>query len=162
MDNKALELTKKAIEEAAQTGVFLVAGGNAMTLGWSMAGIMWTKQGFMAPVRTSRHTHTLLEQAGEFTICVPRTGEMKEALAVCGTKSGRDMDKIKTLNLSVIPGKAIATQRIAGCALYVECRILSKTDMDLNKTDKEVCASWYAGDSEHTLYFGEIIAAYEE
>ena len=66
---------------------------NAMTIGWAMASVMWGKSVFVAPVRKSRYSHELLEAHGEFTVFVP-SDDMKNTIAVCGSKSGRDTDKI--------------------------------------------------------------------
>ena len=55
-------------------GAFLCVGGkrpNTMTIGWGGLTYFWGKHVFLAPVRPQRFTHPLLEQEGEFTVCVP-------------------------------------------------------------------------------------------
>ena len=90
------------ILEQTGKGVLLTtkAGGkvNTMTIGWGTLGIEWGKPIFTAFVRKSRHTYKMLEENGEFTINVPMGQVDKNILAVCGTKSGRDMDKIAQLD----------------------------------------------------------------
>ena len=67
---------------------------NTMTIGWGHIGIEWGKPIFVAYVRESRHTHRMVEENGEFTINIP-VGEVdKKILGYCGSKSGRDTDKI--------------------------------------------------------------------
>jgi flavin reductase (DIM6/NTAB) family NADH-FMN oxidoreductase RutF len=52
-------------------------------------------------IRSSRHSFRLVEESGEFTINLPRVGEL-EAVKFCGDKSGRDTDKFKELGLTPV------------------------------------------------------------
>ena len=74
---------------------------NTMTIGWGTMGIEWGRPVFVAYVRESRYTHEMLERCGEFTVNIPMGNVDTKILSVCGTKSGRDMDKIKELNLTL-------------------------------------------------------------
>ena len=65
---------------------------NAMTIGWGTVGIIWGKPIFVVLVRPSRYTYGLMEQTEDFTVNVP-SAELREAVAFCGSKSGRDYDK---------------------------------------------------------------------
>ena len=47
----------------------------------------------MVLVRPSRYTYSLIEETGVFSVNVP-TPEMKELVKVCGTRSGRELDKL--------------------------------------------------------------------
>ena len=59
---------------------------NSMTIGWGTLGTEWAKPIFTVFVRQSRHTKTLLDKNGEFTINVPLKGaDVKEIMRVCGT-----------------------------------------------------------------------------
>lgn len=132
---------------------------NTMTIGWGSVGIMWRKPVFTALVRQSRYTKELVEQSGEFTVTLPLT-EMKAALGLCGTKSGRDLDKIAAAKLTLVPGQAVATPVIAGPGLQLECKVIYKQTMlpeNLAAADNAAC---YAEGDYHTLYYGEIVAAY--
>ncbi|WP_371365428.1 hypothetical protein SRRS_02110 [Sporomusa rhizae] len=133
---------------------------NTMTIGWGGVGIMWGKPVFTAMVRQSRFTKELVEKSGEFTITLPLT-EMKEALALCGSKSGRDMDKIAAANLTVIAGQAIATPVINAPGLHLECKVVFKQTMTEENLATEHQTKWYANGDYHTFYFGEIVAAYK-
>ena len=93
------------INEETGKGILLTtkADGkvNTMTIGWGTIGIQWGKPIFIAFVRESRHTKAMLEKNPEFTINVPLGAIDKNILGICGTKSGRDMDKIKALGLTL-------------------------------------------------------------
>ena len=74
---------------------------NTMTIGWGTMGVEWGKPIFVAYVRGSRYTHQMIEKSGEFTVNIPIGEFDSKILGICGTKSGRDMDKIKELNLTL-------------------------------------------------------------
>ena len=133
---------------------------NTMTIGWGSVGIMWGKPVFTAMVRQSRYTKELVEASGEFTITLP-LAEMKEALALCGSKSGRDLDKIAAAKLDLAAGQAIATPVINAPGLQLECKVVFKQTMEQQNLDAANQTKWYANGDYHTLYFGEIIAAYK-
>ena len=72
---------------------------NTMTIGWGHIGIEWGRPIFVAYVRETRYTREMLDNCGEFTINVPVGGYDPVILGFCGTKSGRDVNKIEALNL---------------------------------------------------------------
>ncbi len=154
----------KAIEILSK-GAFLTttAAGqvNTMTIAWGSIGFIWAKPVFMVMVRPSRHTYKLIEESGEFTVSIPLK-DMKEALALCGSKSGRDLDKLAAAGLTTLPGQKIATPGIAGCGLHFECKILYKQAMTQENLDPAITAAKYATGDFHTLYYGEIVSAYVE
>jgi len=147
-------------------GAFLTTahGGkvNTMTIGWGSIGVIWSKPIFTVLVRPSRFTYGLIEKSSEFTVSIPLAKDMKEALALCGTKSGRDIDKIAAANLTLWPGQKVAVPVIAGAGLYYECQIVYKQAMLPSALDSGYQARCYAAGDYHTMYFGEIVACYME
>lgn len=138
---------------------------NTMTIGWGTIGVIWGKPVFQVLVRESRHTKNLLDQTGEFTVNAMMGGDVKNILAVCGTKSGRDMDKIKELGLTLEPGKTVAVPAIRELPLTVECRVIYKQQQDPAAIDPALYQRYYAPDTKnagdhHTVYYGEITVAY--
>ncbi len=146
-------------------GAFLVsvdAAGrpNAMTIGWGLVGTVWGKPMFLALVRPSRYTHGLIERSGEFTVCVP-LGRMKEELAFCGSRSGREVDKFKELGLEALPATQVAVPIVGGCDVAYECKVLVRTPLvPSGLLDAGVRSKYYSGGNLHTLFFGEIVAAW--
>lgn len=161
--NKELEY---ALESMAKGGAFLtVSDGertNTMTIGWGYVGFQWQRPVFIALVRKSRFTHELLESATEFTVSIPVLGTMKHALGICGAKSGRDCNKFQEGDLTLAPGKAVGVPVIAGCAKYLECRIVYRQDMGADQMDPSLNATHYEkmDNDYHTLYFGELLESY--
>jgi flavin reductase (DIM6/NTAB) family NADH-FMN oxidoreductase RutF len=106
-----------------------------------------------------------VEANGEFTINVPMDKLDKEILTVCGTKSGRDMDKIAHLGLTLVEGDTVSVPAIAQVPLTLECKVIYKQDQDPAAIDPEADARYYTKGTRnegdyHTAYYGEITAAY--
>ncbi len=147
-------------------GLFLVSAGkdgraNTMTIGWGLIGTIWRKPFFLVAVRPSRFTHCLIEESGEFTVCLPAKG-MEHALEFCGTKSGRDVDKFRELNLTAVKGFEVAVSYIAECPVHYECKVAYKTDLKPEMLDEELRRDCYPAGDYHTLYFGLILGVYAE
>ncbi|MCU0590265.1 MAG: flavin reductase family protein [Desulfobacterales bacterium] len=132
---------------------------NTMTIGWATIGIAWRKPVMMVMVRSSRHTFRLIEKAADFTVSVPN-GDAKKALAFCGTKSGRDLDKFKACGLKTAPGRNVVSPIIQIPGIHIECRIVYKNPIDPAQLTHDY-DPLYPDKDYHTLYFGEIQACYE-
>lgn len=149
---------------ALPEGAFLTAGDgkkcNVMTIGWGSIGFMWRIPVFTVLVRPSRYTHEFMA-GGEFTVSVP-LGDMKKALAVCGSKSGRDTDKIREAGIKLRAGQKVATPVVDGCGLYYECKVVYKYELVPGHLAAGLNAECYKGGDHHTVYVGEIVAAYME
>ena len=160
----------KEINYALEKGILLTtkAGGtlNTMTIGWGMMGIQWNKPIFIALVRGCRHTYTMLEQNPEFTVNIPLGAVDKNILRVCGTKSGRDIDKFQELGLTTEEPEKISVPGICQLPLTLECKVLYKQQQypehmlstEPQKFYRENPAS--IQDDYHTAYYAEIVSAY--
>lgn len=146
-------------------GAFLVVEDgkgrvNAMTIGWAQLGVIWGEPVMTVLVRPSRHTHAMLETAAGFTVCVPRRGEMKKELAFCGSKSGREYDKIRACALTLKEGAEPGLKYIEGCALVYHCGLHGTTELKRETVAPAALKKYYPGaDGPHTLYFGKILKA---
>lgn len=166
MSGLFLENLGTALESMAKGGAFLTVSdgqrSNTMTMGWGYVGYQWQKPVFVALVRKSRFTYEIFDTAAEFTVSIPILGTMKESLAFCGTRSGRDFNKFKEANLTLAPGKMVGVPIIAGCGTYLECKVLFRQDMDPEGLDPVLNQVHYLqkNNDYHTLFFGEILASY--
>lgn len=160
---KFSELSKELLVQL-QKGAFLtVKQGdrvNTMTIAWGSLGYIWNKPIFTSLVRYSRYTYGLIDNAADFTVSFPLKGQLKKELAVCGSKSGRDIDKIKECKLSLKKSDIVKSPSIDGCDLYLECRIVYKQGMDKNLLDDNIKNAVYSDNDYHVMYFGEIVKAY--
>lgn len=138
---------------------------NAMAIGWGTIGIQWGKPIFIAYVRESRYTKSLLDKNPEFTVNIPVGEYDKTIIGVCGTKSGRDTDKIKELNLTLENPLTVSVPAIRQLPLTLECKVIYQQEQDPKAIDQAVDARFYAKGTPHegdyhTAYYGEITAAY--
>ena len=136
---------------------------DTMTIGWGTLGIEWGKPIFIAYVRESRYTKQLLDKNPEFTVNVPVDPCDPEILKICGTRSGRDLDKIHQLGLELEPGETVSVPGIRQLALTLECKVIYKQDQDPAAINEENTQRYYTGGNTgdyHTAYYGQITAAY--
>ena len=139
---------------------------NTMTIGWGTLGVEWAKPIFTVFVRQSRHTKKLLDKNGEFTINVPlKDTDRKAILGFCGSKSGRDVDKIKEMDLHLEEPDVISVPGIKEFPITLECRVVYKQDQDLSLLAEDKRLRYYAPNTAndgdyHTAYYGEVLAAY--
>jgi flavin reductase (DIM6/NTAB) family NADH-FMN oxidoreductase RutF len=133
---------------------------NTMTIGWGNVGYQWNRPIFTVLVRKSRYTYELIENSDNFTVSIPLSENLKSSLAVCGRKSGRDIDKFKECNLTTKDSENVDTPIIAECELHYECKIVYKQEMDPQFLAKDILKRDYADKDYHTLYYGEIVATY--
>ncbi|WP_195510369.1 flavin reductase family protein [Clostridium tyrobutyricum] len=164
----------KEIMEAVKTGVLLTTKVddkvNSMTISWGTLGIEWSKPIFTVFVRENRFTKHQLEENPEFTINIPHGDFDKKILGICGTKSGREVDKIKTLNLTLEEPNSISVPAIKELPLTLECRVVYKQKQDKNEITEENKTIFYPQNVDslfhgsnkdfHTAYYGEIVSAY--
>ena len=110
-------------------------------LGWKMRTSI-TPPMMAISLAPSRFTHSLIEASGELVLAWPGE-DLAEATYLCGTKSGRDIDKFKTADLT--PGRAsiVKAPLIEECVANFECK---------------VAGSMTSGD--HTIFACEIVAAW--
>ena len=133
---------------------------NTMTIGWGCIGYIWQRPILMVAVRHSRYTHAIIEQSVDFTVSAPLNPGFEAALALTGSKSGRDLDKFSAAKLNPVPAKTVNSPAIADCGLTIEGKILFKQDMNPEYLDPGVKEKFYSDQDYHTLYFGEITACY--
>ncbi len=164
----------EAICNALPKGILLnVKNGdklNPMTIGWGTIGIQWGKPIFIAFVRECRYTKTLLDQAEEFTVSIPTADTDHNIFRFCGTKSGREVDKMAALGLHEEAPEVIGTPGIQEVPLTLECSILYRQKQRIEALDPAITAKYYPhepldsdrapGADVHTAYYGQIVSAY--
>lgn len=132
---------------------------NVMAIGWGTVGIIWGKPIFVVLVRPSRYTYEFIEDSGAFTVNVP-SDDMREWVNVCGSRSGRQMDKFATYNMAITPGHTVSAVTIDACPMVYECRVVHSNDVIPANLAAEIESSFYGGADYHRVYFGEILGAY--
>ncbi len=141
-------------------GLILLAGqaekANPMTVSWGHFGVMWNKPVFIVHVRPTRHTFNLMEKGEDFTLnVIPESNG--DILDFCGRKSGRDLDKVKELNLNLLPSLQTKTPAIAEADIIFECRIIYKDTIKPENFLDPGISKLYPGRDFHMSYWGEIM-----
>lgn len=154
---------------ALKKGILLTTAAdgkvNTMTIGWGHIGIEWSRPIFVAYVRETRHTKSMLEENGEFTINVPMGEYDPKILGYCGTKSGRDCDKFLDMGLTKEEPVSISVPGIREFPLTLECKVIYKQKQDLSAIPTDILDRFYPEDETgfrdyHYAYYGEIVNAY--
>ena len=74
-------------------------------------------------VRKERHSYHMIRETGEFVINLT-TAELAFATDYCGVKSGRDVDKLRTLKLTPLPADKVRAPLIKESPVNIECRVV--------------------------------------
>ncbi len=127
---------------------------NAMTASWGTMGVLWNKNVISVVVRPQRYTYEYLEREDYFTVSVLEPGH-EEAYRICGTRSGRDCDKVLLAGLTPHFEKYAVTFSEARLALV--CRKIYVQDLDpTGFKDPQLDMIHYPQKDYHRLYCGEI------
>lgn len=133
---------------------------NTMTIAWGGINVVWGKPLYVVYVRYSRDTYDMLEGNDAFTVSVPLENDLRKELGYCGTKSGRDTDKIKDCNFTLLPGRKVDVPVISECDLHYECKVIYRQAMEPNAVPQDVKDRYYSTHNYHVIYYGEILDSY--
>ena len=129
-------------------------GANAMTASWGGLGFLWYKPVATLYVRPQRYTYSLTEESDRVSLCF-FDEEYRDALKLCGTKSGRDMDKLGECGLSV--SSELDTPIINEARMILVCRKLYADNIKEECfTDNATMERAYPKRDYHRFYICEI------
>jgi flavin reductase (DIM6/NTAB) family NADH-FMN oxidoreductase RutF len=131
---------------------------NVMTIGWGKIGVLWGKPFFLAFIRRSRYTYSLIEQTGDFTVNVPPKG-FEKVVNYCGTKTGREVDKIRELGLKLKPSRKVKSPTLADCLATIECKVVFKKNIQPKDVPPDFRRRFYPRGDYHVCYFAEVVNA---
>ena len=154
----------KTLARLASPGLLLASTkrsgeSNVMTIGWGSVGIVWSRPMFVVLVRPSRYTYEFIEDSGAFTVNVP-TEEMHKWVAVCGSRSGRDMDKFASYDMGTTVGQTVPAVTIDACPMIYECKVVHYNDVVPAHLSADIEVGSYRGSDYHRVYYGEVLGAY--
>ncbi|MDN5345178.1 MAG: hypothetical protein PWQ18_1292 [Clostridia bacterium] len=95
----------------------------------------------MVALHPHRYVLELLDAAGEFVLSI-LADDQEHIATYCGSHSGRDMDKIKELDLATVPSTAISTPGVRDALANLECKVSNR---------------YQSGD--HIIITGQVVAA---
>jgi len=92
-------------------------------------------------VAPKRHSYGLLKASEDFVVNIP-TRDQLEAVELCGSRSGKNLDKYEAAGLTREKAEKISSPLIAECPVNIECVKVDEVE---------------AGD--HTWFIGKIVSA---
>jgi flavin reductase (DIM6/NTAB) family NADH-FMN oxidoreductase RutF len=133
---------------------------NTMTANWGGMGYLWHRPVVFVFVRPVRYTYGFIEATSGFTLSF-FDKRYRDALNLCGTKSGRDCDKVKETGLTPI-FTDLGYPAFTEASLVLECRKLYASQLDRDHfLDQEPVKSHYnTRDGLHKVYIAEIVKAW--
>ena len=128
---------------------------NTMTASWGGVGVMWAEPSATCYIRPQRYTKEFVDREEYFTLTFfPE--EYRKALSLCGSKSGREIDKVKECGFTVKTASCGAPY-FEEAELVLVCRKRFAQAMDPNNIPQEIKEKWYPQKDYHTMYIGEIV-----
>ncbi|OPZ99157.1 MAG: Flavoredoxin [Bacteroidetes bacterium ADurb.Bin408] len=154
------EFNAEAIKLIGDDWMLVAAGNftnkfNMMTANWGGLGWLWNKPVAFIFVRPQRYTYEFTEREPIFTLTFFEE-KYRDILSLLGSKSGRDMDKMKNSGLTPFEteNKSIAFKE---AQIILECKKIYATKINsADFTDKDIDNKVYPKKDYHTMYIGEI------
>ena len=156
------ELKDNMFETISKEWMLVTAGTkdkfNTMTANWGGIGFLWNKPVAFIFIRPERYTFDFIEQNDYLTLSFLGE-EHKDVHKICGSKSGRDIDKVKATGLQPLftENGSITFEQ---ARLTFECK---KLYADMIKPedfiDQSIIDRWYgeAHGGFHKMYVVEIV-----
>ncbi|MCQ2143296.1 MAG: flavin reductase [Bacteroidales bacterium] len=129
---------------------------NTMTASWGGFGWLWNRPVAFVFVRPERYTHDFIEKSDRLTLSV-YPEQYRKALQICGSKSGRDCDKVAEAGLTPEEvGDGVMT--FAEARMTIQARKLFKSEMTEEEfLDKDLFTFYgKVRGGFHTVYVVEI------
>lgn len=153
---KVKEIEENFIKNIADEWMLISAGNeggyNMMTASWGFVGEMWGADTVIAAVRPQRYTMEFIDKNDYFTLSF--YGDKKDIHKVCGSLSGRDVNKTEMTGLT--PVFTDNTVYFNEARLVLVCKKQYVAPLkESGFLDKEILDKWYNGDL-HNMIFGKI------
>jgi flavin reductase (DIM6/NTAB) family NADH-FMN oxidoreductase RutF len=112
---------------------------NIITLAW--VGVVCSEPPQIGiAIRPGRYSYPIIDKTKEFVAAIP-TEDMLQVVDVCGTVSGRKVDKFKHVGLTPVAASKVRPPLIGECPVNLECVVKHKLAL-----------------GTHDLFVGEVVA----
>lgn len=133
---------------------------NMCTIAWGSIGELWSKDVITVYVKENRYTNSFLLEDDYFTVSFFDEKD-KGMLAFCGSKSGRDVNKVNECGLKVVFLENGITfenaRRVYLCKKLYQDSFKKENFVNQNK----IINTYYKDEPFHYFYIGEILETYE-
>lgn len=154
----ARELQSNFVKMLSEDWALLTAGKsddfNTMTVSWGGIGELWNKDVGFIFVRPQRYTFEFIEKNDYFTLSF-FGGDYKKELGICGSKSGRDIDKMAETGFTPVSIDESTGFKEAKVTVYM--KKLAYQDMTFEGFIDPSIMGNYANNDFHRVYVGEIV-----
>jgi len=113
---------------------------NIIPIGWSMP-TSFNPPLVAISVGVRRFSHELIEDSQEFVVNLP-SKDMRDKIMVCGSCSGRRVNKFERAGLTPLKSLRVRPPRIKECVGHIECKLVDKLRT-----------------GDHTIFVGEVVAS---
>ena len=127
---------------------------NVMTISWGQSGILWSRPIISVFVRNNRYTKHMMDNSSFFSVCF-FDNKYKNELSLCGTKSKKEVDKIKACGFTRAKEDNVLYIQEANITFIV--KKIYQVDLPINSETDSTILKHYKQNEYHTQYFGEII-----
>lgn len=155
------DFKENVIELISKEYMLITAGNkdgyNMMTASWGFMGEMWGEDSVAVVVRPERYTMDFIESSDYFTLTF--FGDNKDIHKVCGSKSGRNVDKTALTGLSPVANDNYVYFKEARLVLIIKKKYVQPMDKQF-LIDKSIDEKWYQNGGWHNLIIGSIERIY--
>lgn len=128
---------------------------NPMTASWGGLGQLWEQSVAFCFINPTRYSISTMDEGEVYTISF-YTEAYKDALKYCGSKSGRNEDKIKGSGLTPLKMPSGATA-FSEAWMIIECKKILAQPISADAViDKNIAKRW-SKDGYHKMYVGQIL-----
>lgn len=139
-----------ALVTAGDSGAY-----NTMTVSWGAVGELWGKDCATVYIRPQRYTQEFVNKNDYFTISFYPTDMKNKIHGVCGSKSGRDVDKAKECGIT--PCFDEKAPYFEEAQLVLVCRKMAEGKFEPSQfIDEKIEENWYTQKDFHFIYYAEI------
>lgn len=128
---------------------------NTLTASWGGLGVFWGKNSATIYIRESRYTKEFIDNNSTFTLSFFNE-EYKKSLSICGSVSGRDVNKAQKANLTPIFNND--STYFEEAKMVMICKKMYHTEMKVENFDEpKFNEEMYSNGDYHTIYIAEIL-----
>ena len=153
------ELNENSVDLFNNRWALVTAGNenalNTMTVSWGAIGELWGNDMATLYIRPQRYTEEFLNKNDYLTVSFYPEEMKKRIHSVCGSKSGREVDKVKECDLTPVFNEKAPYFDEAEIVLV--CKKCAKSKFNPNDfIDSEIDEKWYPQKDYHYIYYAKI------
>jgi len=149
-------------ETIGERGMLIVGGKpgsyNMMTATWGGFGVVWNEPAAFLFVRPSRYTHEFLLAYPSLSVVFLPEG-YEHILQICGSQSGRHIDKMRLEGLTPVDlGGVVGFEE---ASLVISCETMYRQPLEASALQREdIKRAFYQNGDYHDLFLAKILGVW--